>query len=79
MTGYVQEDLELLAFSSEEMIQSQKQVFAVHGLPLKAVYRDAVVGIRYLHPRVVPPGASPVRRATKSYINIAHILTYLRS
>ena len=31
------------------------------GLPLKAVYRDTVVGIRYMHPRVVPAGSSPVR------------------
>ncbi|KAH9935638.1 uncharacterized protein B0H18DRAFT_1207200, partial [Fomitopsis serialis] len=30
-----------------------------HGLPLKAVYRDTVVGIRYMHPRVVPAGSAP--------------------
>ncbi|KAH9839357.1 uncharacterized protein C8Q71DRAFT_722305 [Rhodofomes roseus] len=31
----------------------------VHGLPLKAVYRDTVVGVRYMHPRTVPSGSTP--------------------
>ncbi|KAF9051096.1 hypothetical protein BDZ89DRAFT_1154009 [Hymenopellis radicata] len=42
------EDLELLAFASLPFRNPQKQS---HGLPLKAVYRDTVVGMRYLHPR----------------------------
>lgn len=41
-----QEDLDLLSFSSPPSRKQQAQ-----GLPLKAVYRDSVVGIRYLHPR----------------------------
>lgn len=55
-----QEDLDLLAFSSEPL-HAQKQSMAVHGLPLRAVYREGVVGIRYQHPRVVPAGGIPVR------------------
>ncbi|KII92758.1 hypothetical protein PLICRDRAFT_102889 [Plicaturopsis crispa FD-325 SS-3] len=50
------EDIDLLSFSDLSS-QSQSQ-----GLPLKAVYRDCVVGIRYLHPRVIPAGAAPVYR-----------------
>ncbi|KAK0212893.1 hypothetical protein DFS33DRAFT_79172 [Desarmillaria ectypa] len=42
------EDLDLLSFSSLPFRQHQRQS---QGLPLKAVYRDLVVGIRYLHPR----------------------------
>ena len=56
----VQEDIELLSFSAPSLLQNQKRNFAEHGLPLKAVYRDCIVGVRYLHPRVVPEGASPV-------------------
>ncbi|SJK97456.1 uncharacterized protein ARMOST_00708 [Armillaria ostoyae] len=42
------EDLDLLSFSSLPFRQHQRQS---QGLPLKAVYRGLVVGIRYLHPR----------------------------
>ncbi|KAJ3539281.1 hypothetical protein NM688_g6387 [Phlebia brevispora] len=56
------EDIELLSFSSPSLLQIQKQMFAVHGLPLKAVYRDAIVGIRYQHPRNLPPGVTPTFR-----------------
>ncbi|KAH8107798.1 hypothetical protein BXZ70DRAFT_912663 [Cristinia sonorae] len=52
------EDLELLAFSK---VPYDPQTQAA-GLPLKAVYRDAIVGIRYLHPRIVPPGCAAVYR-----------------
>ncbi|KAG1803356.1 uncharacterized protein BJ212DRAFT_960704 [Suillus subaureus] len=31
-----------------------------HGLPLKTVYRDAVVDIRYLHPRTTDSTCQPV-------------------
>ncbi|KAF7793873.1 hypothetical protein EIP86_004995 [Pleurotus ostreatoroseus] len=41
--GCLQEDLEFLSFSAPSLLQGQKQVFAIHGLPLKAVYRDAIV------------------------------------
>ncbi|GJE92082.1 hypothetical protein PsYK624_082350 [Phanerochaete sordida] len=47
------EDLDLLSFSDSTTHNS------THGLPLKAVYRDAVVGIRYLY---LSAGASPVHR-----------------
>ena len=30
-------------------------------VPIKAVYRDVVVGIRYQHPLVIPQGTTPVR------------------
>lgn len=52
----MQEDLDLLSFSSIPQSQAHPQ-----GLPLKAVFRDSVVGVRYLHPRVVATGATPVR------------------
>lgn len=50
----IQEDLDLVAYSSLPSLQ------APQGMPLKAVYQDAVVGIRYQHPRVSPPGTTPV-------------------
>ncbi|KAG2150975.1 hypothetical protein DEU56DRAFT_728399 [Suillus clintonianus] len=55
------EDLDLLSFSSisnSRMNSGQPD----HGLPLKAVYRDAVVGIRYLHPRTAGSTCQPVYR-----------------
>lgn len=54
------EDLELLSFSSLSAFQTQNG--SEQGLPLRAVYRDAVVGIRYLHPKTVPPGSQPIYR-----------------
>ncbi|KAI6104043.1 hypothetical protein EDD16DRAFT_1492858 [Pisolithus croceorrhizus] len=54
------EDLELLSFSS--LSASRAPNGSEQGLPLRAVYRDAVVGIRYLHPKTVPPGCQPVYR-----------------
>lgn len=59
-----QEDIDLLLFSSSATLESQRHNFAAHGLPLKAVYRDAVVGIRYMHPRVISKETTPVRRDT---------------
>ncbi|KAF8554195.1 hypothetical protein OG21DRAFT_1509207 [Imleria badia] len=53
------EDLELLSFSSLPAFQASAALQSDQGLPLKAVYRDAVVGIRYLHPRTIPPGSQP--------------------
>jgi len=45
-----QEDLDLLSFSLDAVsLNARKQT--LESLPLKAVYRDTVVGIRYLHPR----------------------------
>lgn len=52
----LQEDIDLFIFSSLENHQSSNG----QGLPLKAVHRDNVVGIRYLHPPVVLPGKTPV-------------------
>ncbi|KAH7916544.1 hypothetical protein BJ138DRAFT_1052384 [Hygrophoropsis aurantiaca] len=45
------EDMDLLSFSSLPTFNSHPSQ-PDHGLPLKAVYRDAVVGIRYLHPKL---------------------------
>ncbi|KAG2153722.1 uncharacterized protein EDB93DRAFT_1239672 [Suillus bovinus] len=55
------EDLDLLSFSS---ISNSKTNSGQpdHGLPLRAVYRDAVVGIRYLHPRTADSTHQPVYR-----------------
>ncbi|KAI0821699.1 hypothetical protein BC628DRAFT_809252 [Trametes gibbosa] len=50
------EDLDLVSYSSSPPLQ------APQGMPLKAVYQDAVVGIRYQHPRVSPLGATPQYR-----------------
>ncbi|KAF9529235.1 hypothetical protein CPB83DRAFT_852910 [Crepidotus variabilis] len=43
------EDLDLLSFA--DMASNIPKTQVLEGLPLKAVYRDAVVGIRYLHNR----------------------------
>ncbi|KAG6335578.1 hypothetical protein ID866_3518 [Astraeus odoratus] len=64
------EDLELLSFSSLPMFRAANN--PDHGLPLKVVYRDAVVGIRYLHPKTVPAGSPPVyRRFQMTFSNAA--------
>ncbi|KAF8836223.1 hypothetical protein BDN67DRAFT_937063 [Paxillus ammoniavirescens] len=55
------EDLELLAFSSLPAYRASTAQ-SDQSLPLKAVYRDAVVGIRYLHPRIVQLGSQPTYR-----------------
>lgn len=66
----LQEDLDLLSFSSLPFRQHQRQS---QGLPLKAVYRDLVVGIRYLHPREY--SANPVNFNSSG---LASPLTHLR-
>ena len=66
--GCLQEDLEFLSFSAPSLLQGQKQVFAIHGLPLKAVYRDAIVGIRYQHPRVATAGTTPASSHSSTVI-----------
>ncbi|KAI0812422.1 hypothetical protein BC629DRAFT_1472855, partial [Irpex lacteus] len=53
------EDVDLLSFSPSTSQHSQSHNFSNHGFPLKAVYRDAVVGIRYMHPRVVSNDSAP--------------------
>jgi hypothetical protein len=63
-----QEDMDLLSFAS---VQPQ-HVHPAQGLPLKAVYKDSVVGIRYLHPLVVAPGASPVRLSSLFACHLPH-------
>ncbi|KAG1746301.1 hypothetical protein EDD22DRAFT_1004582 [Suillus occidentalis] len=55
------EDLDLLSFSSISNSRTDSGQLD-HGLPLKAVYRDAVVGIRYLHPRTADSTCQPVYR-----------------
>ncbi|KAG2121330.1 hypothetical protein BD769DRAFT_1361433 [Suillus cothurnatus] len=55
------EDLDLLSFSSIPNPRPNSGQ-PDHGLPLKAVYRDAVVGIRYLHPRTADSTCQPVYR-----------------
>ncbi|KAG7087332.1 hypothetical protein E1B28_013307 [Marasmius oreades] len=44
------EDLDLLSFSSIPLRNRSERTQQPEGLPLKAVYRDTIVGIRYLHP-----------------------------
>ncbi|KDQ57644.1 hypothetical protein JAAARDRAFT_687260 [Jaapia argillacea MUCL 33604] len=55
------EDLDLLSFSSHGL-QSQSQIQHNQSLPLKAVYRECVVGLRYLHSRALQPGNIPTYR-----------------
>lgn len=55
------EDLDLLSFSSLPVYRTP-QSSADQGLPLKAVYRDSVVGIRYLHQSAFSSGRPPVYR-----------------
>lgn len=50
----IKEDLELLSFASFLSRPSQRSNLS-QGLPLKAVYRDNVVGIRYLYQRENDP------------------------
>ncbi|KAL1941978.1 hypothetical protein VTO73DRAFT_6508 [Trametes versicolor] len=50
------EDLDLVAYSSLPSLQTPQ------GMPLKAVYQEGVVGIRYQHPRIAPPGTTPQYR-----------------
>ncbi|KAJ7595091.1 hypothetical protein C8J56DRAFT_822279, partial [Mycena floridula] len=52
------EDLDLLTFSALPMNNKPQKKSAAQSLPLKAVYRDSVVGIRYLHPREFSPNPS---------------------
>ncbi|KAL4254246.1 hypothetical protein ABKN59_002877 [Abortiporus biennis] len=71
------EDLDLLAFSSVPCIQSQR-TSNPGGLPLKAVYRDCIVGIRYLHPRITPPGMSPsYRRIQINFENASSATSFI--
>ncbi|KAG2119939.1 uncharacterized protein F5147DRAFT_125896 [Suillus discolor] len=55
------EDLDLLSFSSISNSRTNSGQ-PDHGLPLRAVYRDAVVGIRYLHSRTADSTSQPVYR-----------------
>jgi hypothetical protein len=55
---FFQEDLDLLSFSND-IAPGVAHMHNLEGLPLKAVYRDTVVGIRYLYSREI--GAMPVR------------------
>ncbi|KAI0341868.1 hypothetical protein BDW22DRAFT_1429388 [Trametopsis cervina] len=57
------EDVDLLAFSPQQtQSESQAHNFALHGLPLKAVHCESVVGMRYMHPRVISHDATPSYR-----------------
>ncbi|KAI0645950.1 hypothetical protein C8Q79DRAFT_1001419 [Trametes meyenii] len=50
------EDLDLVTYSSMPSLQGPQ------GMPLKAVYQDSTVGLRYQHPRVIAPGTTPQYR-----------------
>ncbi|KAG7446330.1 uncharacterized protein BT62DRAFT_931784, partial [Guyanagaster necrorhizus] len=69
------EDLDLLSFSSLPFRQHQRQS---QGLPLKAVYRDLVVGIRYLHPREY--SANPTyRRFQITFSSVASVSQFINA
>ncbi|KAI0779300.1 hypothetical protein C8Q74DRAFT_1199274 [Fomes fomentarius] len=50
------EDMDLVTYSAMPSFQ------APQGMPLKAVYQGAVVGLRYQYPRIAPPGQAPQYR-----------------
>ncbi|KAI8993872.1 hypothetical protein BD414DRAFT_480697 [Trametes punicea] len=50
------EDLDLVTYSTMPSLQPSQ------GMPLKAVFQGAIVGLRYQHPRVTPAGATPQYR-----------------
>ncbi|KAI0051844.1 hypothetical protein FA95DRAFT_1602336 [Auriscalpium vulgare] len=52
----VLEDIDLLSYSMPGVSAISQ------GLPLKAVYKDCVVGIRYQHPKFTPPNTPPAYR-----------------
>ncbi|KAF9265015.1 hypothetical protein L218DRAFT_1076019 [Marasmius fiardii PR-910] len=71
------EDLDLLSFSSVpfrnrlERNRSQQ----TEGLPLKAVYRDTIAGIRYLHPL----DGSSYRRFQVTFSSLAAVSEFIQS
>ncbi|KAI0355726.1 hypothetical protein OH77DRAFT_1589713 [Trametes cingulata] len=68
------EDLDLVTYSSMPSLQ------APQGMPLKAVYQDAVVGLRYQHPRATPPGATPqYRRFQVAFQSAASASAFIES
>ncbi|OBZ70773.1 hypothetical protein A0H81_09042 [Grifola frondosa] len=72
----IQEDLDLIAYSSVPSLQNRETAM-IQGLPLKAVYQDAVVGIRYLYPRVPPSGATPDNRIFGAFKLLSNLLLLL--
>ncbi|KAF9498039.1 hypothetical protein BDN71DRAFT_1587727 [Pleurotus eryngii] len=69
------EDLDLLAYSD---IPASGQ--PMPSLPLKAVYRDAVVGIRYLYPIISTPDAQPAfRRFQITFASANSALEFIKS
>jgi hypothetical protein len=58
-----QEDLDLLTFSGLD-----SQVHSPRGLPLKAVYKGTLVGIRYQYPLSVPATSPSVRMTCINFI-----------
>ncbi|KAK7685130.1 hypothetical protein QCA50_011493 [Cerrena zonata] len=58
------EDVDLLSFSNIDSMQHGRanSIIGDAGPPLKAVYRDCVVGFRYLHPLHDPQNQNPTYR-----------------
>ncbi|KAI3621026.1 proteophosphoglycan 5 [Moniliophthora roreri] len=65
------EDLDLLSFST---IPTHKP----EGLPLKAVYRDTIVGIRYIHPQDGSPTAT-YRRFQVTFTSSSAVSQFIQS
>lgn len=51
----MQEDMDLVTYSAMPSFQVPQ------GMPLKAVYQSAVVGLRYQFPKIAPLGQALVR------------------
>ncbi|EIW83055.1 hypothetical protein CONPUDRAFT_71689 [Coniophora puteana RWD-64-598 SS2] len=60
-----QEDVDLLEFSS----LPPQNYSDVQSLPLKAIYRDNVIGMRYLHPTRIQPGTKSGSRIDDSRLS----------
>lgn len=70
LTPQMQEDIDLSSFSPAF---TTLQKTPSQSLPLKVVYRDSVVGFRYVHPRVLPTGTLPVccsKPLSRAWLNV---------
>ncbi|KAF8623099.1 hypothetical protein AX15_006510 [Amanita polypyramis BW_CC] len=64
------EDIDLLSFSDKTLRHQQ-------GLPLKAVYRDNLVGVRYLHPKESINTSPTYRRFQVTFASVAVVTEFI--
>ncbi|KAJ8480946.1 hypothetical protein ONZ45_g15479 [Pleurotus djamor] len=74
------EDLDLLSYSDINTPASHANGQAASNVPLKAVYREAVVGIRYLYPLAPNPNAQPkFQRFQVTFASASSALEFINS